>query len=58
MHITEITTGKREFMPLLLLADEQENMIDRYLSTGQMFVLADEAVKAVCVVTDEGAGIG
>ena len=57
MHITEITTGKREFMPLLLLADEQENMIDRYLSTGQMFVLADEAVKAVCVVTDEGAGI-
>lgn len=44
-------------MDLLLLADEQESMIDRYLERGAMFVLDDNGVKAVCVVTDEGNGV-
>ena len=44
-------------MELLLLADEQESMIDRYLDRGEMFVLEDNGVKAVCVVTDEGDGV-
>ena len=39
---------------LLLLADEQENMIDRYLEKGTMYALEDGNVKAECVVTDEG----
>lgn len=57
MEIREIKTGKRRFMELLLLADEQENMIDKYLDRGTMFVLEDEGVRAECVVTDEGGGL-
>ena len=50
--------AKKEYLPLLLLADEQEDMIDRYIERGQMFVLENEAQAcAVCVVTDEGEGV-
>ena len=31
MMIKEITENKKEYLNLLLLADEQESMIDRYL---------------------------
>lgn len=56
--IREITENKRDFLPLLLLADEQEDMIDRYLDRGRMFVLEDDGiVKGECVVTDEGDGL-
>ena len=49
---------KKRYLPLLLLADEQENMIDRYLERGTMYVLEDSGVPvAECVVTDEGDGI-
>lgn len=41
----------------MLLADEQESMVDRYLEKGTMYVLEDNDVKAECVVTDEGNGI-
>ena len=57
MKITEITENKKQYLNLLLLADEQEDMIDRYLSRGRMFILMDGIVKAECVVTDEGEGI-
>lgn len=57
MQIQEITTGKKDFLDLLLLADEQENMVDRYLERGRMFVLDDGGIKAECVVTDEGGGV-
>lgn len=57
MQITEITQNKKEYLPLLLLADEQESMVDLYLDRGRMFVLDDGGVKAECVVTDEGEGI-
>lgn len=53
----QVSADKKRYLPLLLLADEQEDMIDRYLSRGDMFVLEDEGVKAVCVVTDEGEGV-
>ena len=32
MQIKEIKENKKQFLPLLLLADEQENMIDRYIT--------------------------
>ena len=48
---------KKRILSLLLLADEQESMIDRYLDRGAMFVLDDGGVKGECVVTDEGNGI-
>ena len=54
MEIIEITENKKEYLPLLLLADEQEDMIDRYLEQGRMFVLEDGGMKSECVVTDEG----
>ena len=50
--------NKRDYLPLLLLADEQENMIDLYLDRGTMYLLEDnDVVLGVCVVTDEGDGV-
>ena len=57
MEIKEIKEKKKQFLSLLLLADEQENMIDAYLERGTMYVLADNGVKCECVVTDEGNGV-
>ena len=57
MNIREITDNKKQYLFLLLLADEQESMIDRYLERGTMYVLEDEGIKCECVVTDEGDGI-
>ena len=53
MKIREVNEDKKQFISLLLLADEQENMVDRYLEKGTMYVLEDGDVKAECVVTDE-----
>ncbi|MCH5209031.1 MAG: GNAT family N-acetyltransferase [Oscillospiraceae bacterium] len=39
-------------MDLLFLADEQEDMIDRYLERGTMYILDDSGVKAECVVIE------
>ena len=57
MEIMKIETAKKRFLELLLLADEQEDMIDRYLDRGTMYVLEDQGIKGACVVTDEGEGI-
>ena len=57
MQVFEVKENKKQYLDLLLLADEQENMIDRYLERGTMYVLADEDILAECVVTDEGNGI-
>ena len=54
MEIKLVTSDKKEFLDLLLLADEQESMIDRYLERGDMFVLYDNGLKTLCVVTREG----
>jgi len=50
MKIEKITENKKQYLDLLLLADEQENMIDRYLENGDMFALYDDDLKTVCVV--------
>lgn len=56
--IKQIHAGKRRFMNLLLLADEQLSMIERYLGRGDMFVMYEgECAVAVAVVTDEGGGV-
>lgn len=57
MKIKEIKENKKQFLPLLLLADEQEDMIDRYLDRGTMYVLDDDGIKCECVVTNEGNGV-
>ena len=58
INIYPIFYNKKQYLDLLLLADEQESMIDRYLKRGDMFVLAENnEVKASCVITEEGKGI-
>ncbi len=57
MKIAEVKEHKKEYLDLLLLADEQEDMIDRYLDRGKMYILDDDGVKCECVITDEGNGV-
>ena len=45
MKFVEVKENKKEYLPLLLLADEQEDMVDRYLDRGRMYVLDDGGVK-------------
>ena len=57
MEIREFTGDRRKLMDLILLADEQPQMVERYLDKGKMFVLDEEGIKAECLVTDEGEGV-
>lgn len=57
MKIQIIKENKKDFLELLLLADEQENMIDKYLERGIMFAIYDNDLKGICVVTKESDGI-
>lgn len=53
--ISQIETDKREFLPLLLIGDESEKMIYRYIERGVLFAgFVNDAPIAVCVVTDGG----
>jgi len=56
MTITKVEGRKKDYLPLLLLADESESMIDKYLERGEMFVLDDDGIRAECVVTRESDG--
>lgn len=49
MDIIQITENKKLYIDLLLLADEQEDMIDKYIDSGDMFILDDNGVKAECI---------
>ncbi|WP_165042799.1 GNAT family N-acetyltransferase [Dysgonomonas sp. ZJ709] len=53
MEIRYISENKKQFLDLLLLGDESEDMIDLYLDKGDMFALYDDNLKAVCSVTQE-----
>lgn len=54
IQIKHIQENKKRFLPLLLLADEQEDMIDSYLDRGDLFVLFDDDdPKGLCVITRE-----
>ena len=58
MELRQITTGKTDFMDLLLLGDEQEDMVMKYLERGEMAVLFDgEDAIALSVVTKEGENL-
>ena len=56
MDFLQVTENKKRYLPLLLLADEQESMIDRYLEQGDLFALYDGGLRTICVVCDKGAG--
>ena len=57
MKILEVKENKKQYLDLLLLADEQEDMIDQYLDKGRMYVLDDNGIKCESVLTDEGNGV-
>lgn len=56
MELLEVKENKKAFLDLLLLADEEEAMVDRYLEKGTMYLLAEDGVKGECVVLDVGDG--
>lgn len=56
-YIRPVKQNKKEYLDLLLLADEEEQMIDRYLERGEMFALYDDDLKSICVITEEGNGV-
>ncbi len=45
--IRKIQENKEEFMPLLLIGDEEEAMVKKYLYEADLFALEDEAIAAV-----------
>lgn len=51
MKIYQIT-NKKEYLSLLLLADEQESMIDKYIDNSTMYVLEDSGIKGEIVVCE------
>lgn len=57
MEFLKIENNKKRYIDLLLLGDEDEKMIDKYLERGEMYILDDNGIKAECVVTDEGSKI-
>lgn len=63
--ILQVEGDRRRYLQLLLLADEQPEMVERYIDRGDMWVFIDgedsvfEAgapAIAECLVTDEGEG--
>ena len=58
-RIRHVDGDRTRFLPLLLLADEQEDMVARYLDRGELYVAEDDAgeARAECLLTDEGNGV-
>ena len=57
MDFRTVASEKERFLDLLLLADEEQAMIARYLDRGEMIALYDGGLRGVCVVTKEGEGL-
>jgi len=58
MEILKINdSDKIKYMELLLIADEQISMIEKYLYRGDMFALRDDDIRAICIITQDQPGI-
>ncbi len=56
--IQKIERNKKQYLDLLLQADPDETMIDRYLEKGEMYVLFEEGeALAEAVLLDRGGGV-
>jgi len=56
--IRKITEDKRSCMELLLIGDEQEDMILRYLDRCELYAYETNGyICGICAVTDEGNGV-
>ena len=49
INIKKVTGDKKLYLPLLLLADEQEDMIGRYIEKGTMYILEHGGLKCECI---------
>lgn len=56
MQIKTVEQNKKDFLDLLLLGDEQEDMIDKYLERSELFTLYEDGLKGACTVTCESKG--
>ena len=58
MDIYEVCGDKRQYLDLLLLADESPRMIESYIDRGTLFIASDlgRALGEI-LVTDEGGGV-
>ena len=56
MKVELICENREKFMDLLLLADEQEDMVRKYINKGEMFALFDENLVSVCIVIEKTKG--
>lgn len=57
MQIVKVKNHDRlKYKELLLLADEQMSMIEKYLYRGNMYAFIENEVIGSCIVTDEGNG--
>ena len=52
-EVRKISTGKKAYLPLLLEADPSEEMIDRYLEDGEMYVLMINGQAAAVAVVGQ-----
>lgn len=51
--IIETYSNKKQYLPLLLIGDESESMIDRYLDSGTLYVgMLNSKPIAVCVIVN------
>lgn len=51
------TEDKKKYLSLLLLADEQESMVDKYLENGEMYVIDDGGIKGEIVICETPDGV-
>ena len=49
MEIKKVEKDKKRYISLLLLGDEDEKMIEKYLEQGEMYIIDDSGVKGECV---------
>ena len=54
---TKVDVNKKQYLSLLLLADENEDMIDKYLDCGDLFIFEEDTLIGVTVITNNGEGI-
>ena len=57
MNFIQIFENKKDYLDLLLLADEQESMVDTYLEQGDMFVCMNPDPVGEIVVVELGDGV-
>lgn len=53
MEIRQIIADKEDYLPLLLIGDEQLQQVVQYLEACELFALFDNGLKAVAAVTRE-----